>query len=133
MKFARFACVLAILMMAGSALSQQGHPLSGAWLGDWGPSATHRNDIRLVMSWDGKAVTGQIGVGPDAIQLRNVSLDSANQRWMVHFEFDAKDQKGTTVRYIADGKLENIGSYHRTITGTWNHGSVKGTFKITRD
>jgi hypothetical protein len=85
------------------------------------------------MSWDGKAVTGQIGVGPDAIPLRNVTLDSAKQRWMVHFEFDAKDQKGNTIRYIADGKLENIGSYHRTITGTWSHGPTKGDFKITRD
>jgi hypothetical protein len=133
MKFARLVCVLAVLAFAGSALAQQGHPLTGAWFGDWGPSATHRNDIRLVMSWDGKAVTGQIGVGPDAIPLRNVTLDSANQRWMVRFEFDGKDEKGTTIRYIAEGKLENIGSYHRTITGTWNHGSVKGDFKITRD
>jgi hypothetical protein len=133
MKFVRFVGMLGVLMAAGSALAQQGHPLSGAWLGDWGPSATHRNDIRLIMSWDGKAVTGLIGVGPDAIPLKNVTLDSANQRWMVHFEFDSKDEKGNPIHYVADGKLENLGSYNRTIAGTWNHGTVKGDFKIRRD
>jgi hypothetical protein len=133
MKFVRFVSMLGIVMLAGSALAQQGHPLSGAWFGDWGPSATHRNDIRLVMNWDGKAVSGVIGVGPDAIPLKNITLNSAKQQWTVRFEFDAKDEKGTVIRYIADGKLENIGSYNRTITGTWSHGNVKGDFKIRRD
>jgi hypothetical protein len=133
MKLVRFFGILGVLIVAGSAVAQQGHPLSGAWLGDWGPSATHRNDIRLFLNWDGKAVTGQIGVGPDAIPVKNVTLDSANQKWQVHFEFDAKDQKGAPVHYVADGKLANIGSYNRTITGTWSHGTVKGDFKLRRD
>ncbi len=34
---------------------------------------------------------------------------------------------------VMDGKLENIGSYHRTITGTWMEGDKKGDFTITRD
>jgi hypothetical protein len=133
MKVVRFVCMLGILTLAGSALAQQGHPLTGAWLGDWGPSATHRNDIRLIMSWDGKAVTGLIGVGPDAVPLKNVVLNSAKQQWTVRFEFEAKDEKGQPVRYIAEGKLADLGSYHRTITGTWSHGNVKGDFKIRRD
>jgi len=52
---------------------------------------------------------------------------------MVHFEADAKDQSGKPVHIVADGKLENIGSYNRTISGTWMQGDVKGDFKITRD
>jgi hypothetical protein len=32
-----------------------------------------------------------------------------------------------------DGKLDNLGSYNRTLTGTWMQGPVKGDFKVTRD
>jgi hypothetical protein len=47
----------------------------------------------------------------------------------VHFEADTKDQKHISI----DGKLDNIGSYNRTITGTWTEGTMKGDFKLTRD
>ena len=39
---------------------------------------------------------------------------------------------GKAVRYVIDGKMENIGAFARFITGTWTQGSVKGPFKITR-
>jgi hypothetical protein len=51
------------------------------------------------------------------------------EKWTVHFEADAKDQ----THIVIDGKLDNIGSYNRTITGTWTQGNTKGDFKITRD
>ena len=51
----------------------------------------------------------------------------------VHIEADAKDSKGAPVHFVADGKLDDILSYRRTLTGTWNHGNVKGDFKLTRD
>src|SRR5262245_57024510 len=34
--------------------AQEGHPLTGTWSGDWGPTPTQRNHVTLVMSWDGK-------------------------------------------------------------------------------
>jgi hypothetical protein len=34
---------------------------------------------------------------------------------------------------VFDGKLDNVGSYNRTITGTWTSGTKKGDFKLTRD
>ena len=127
------ACVLGVLALIISAtgFAQEGHPLVGVWLGDWGPSATHRNDITVVLAWDGKAITGTVNPGPDSIPLRVATLDST--KWMVHLEADAKDQKGNPVRFVADGKLENIGSYNRTLSGTWNHGNVKGDFRLRRD
>ena len=103
----------------------------GTWSGDWGPTATHRNQITIVMNWDGKSVSGIINPGPDVIPLKVVALDST--KWTVHIEADAKDRSGNPVRFVADGKLEDILSYKRTLTGTWNHGNVKGTFKLTRD
>jgi hypothetical protein len=131
MKAVRFVSLLIVLGLSMSALAQEGHPLVGVWSGDWGPSATHRNHITMMMTWDGKAVKGMMNPGPDAINLQTVSLDSS--KWTVHFEFEAKDAKGGVVRYIADGRIENLGSHNRTITGTWNHGNVKGDFKLRRD
>jgi hypothetical protein len=117
---------LALLACLGLCLAQQGHPLTGTWSGDWGSNATQRNQITLVMNWDGKQVTGLINPGPDSIPLKSVIVDVNN--WTVRIEADGKDG-----HIAADGRLEDLGSYHRTITGTWTQGSTKGTFKLTRD
>ena len=45
----------------------------------------------------------------------------------------AKDSSGNPVHFVVDGKLDNILSYKRTLAGTWNHGNIKGDFKVTRD
>ena len=125
-----FLCVLAFLSVA-SGLAQQGHPLTGTWSGDWGPSATQRNQITLVMNWDGKNVTGIINPGPDSAPLTSVFLDVTN--WTVRIEADAKDKAGKAVHIAAEGKLEDLASYHRTIRGTWHQGSANGDFRLTRD
>ena len=108
-------------------MAQQGHPLTGTWLGDWGPSATERHQVTLVMNWDGKNVTGLLNPGPDSMPLANVSLDPAT--WTVRIEADTKDK----MHISAEGKLEDIGSFHRYIAGTWQQGAAKGDFTITRD
>jgi hypothetical protein len=130
-KLACLFCFFAAIIMTVSGLAQEGHPLTGVWYGDWGPSPTHRNQITVIMQWDGKNVTGLIDPGPDAIPIKVATLDST--KWTVHLEADAKDSKGQPVNFVADGKLDNIGSYKRTLTGTWSHGPTKGDFKITRD
>jgi hypothetical protein len=50
-----------------------------------------------------------------------------------HLEAERKDPSGGVVRYVIDGKLENIGAYQRFIAGTWSEGSAKGDFKVVRD
>jgi hypothetical protein len=112
-------------------LAQQGHPLTGTWSGDWGPTATQRNAVTFVMNWDGKNITGLINPGPDSVPIASVYLDVAN--WTIRIEADAKDQTGKAVHIVAEGKLEDIGSYHRTIKGSWQQGAVKGDFRLTRD
>jgi hypothetical protein len=123
--------LLAGLIGTISGLAQEGHPLTGVWYGDWGPNATQRNHLTIQMQWDGKNVTGIVNPGPDSYPLKVVTLDSS--KWTVHIEADGKDEKGTVGHIVADGKLENIGSYNRTITGTWAHGTAKGTFNLKRD
>jgi len=127
----RFLLLLSVSMLTGLTFAQEGHPLVGTWSGDWGPTPTHRNQVTIVMNWDGKNVTGIINPGPDVIPMKVATLDST--KWAVHIEADAKDQSGNPVRFIVDGKLDNILSYKRTLTGTWSHGNVKGDFKVTRD
>ena len=103
----------------------QGHPLKGVWLGDWGTSKTNRNQIVIEMDWDGKAVSGAINPGVDAIPFTKAELNHNN--WTVHLEAEAKG-----VRYVIDGKIQNLGAVNRSIVGTWVQGSQKGDFKITR-
>ena len=122
---------LAILLIAAAALAQEGHPLTGTWSGDWGATATQRNHLTLVLSWDGKNVTGTINPGPDAVQLGSVFLDVTN--WTVRIEADGKDQAGKVVHISAEGKIEDLSSAHRKLAGTWSQGSSKGDFKLVRD
>jgi hypothetical protein len=113
------------------AFAQEGHPLTGTWSGDWGPTTTQRNHITLVMNWDGKNISGILNPGPDAVQIPNIFLDVTN--WTVRIEADAKDPSGSPAHITAEGKLEDIASYHRRITGTWRQGNARGDFRVTRD
>lgn len=127
------ACVL-IGMLAGSALTltaQEGHPLTGTWHGDYGTSPTQRTQMVFLMHWDGKKVEGKVNPGANAVPLKAATLDAS--KWMVHFEADMKDAAGKPMPMVFDGKLDNVGSYNRTINGTWTSGSQKGDFKLTRD
>ena len=123
--------LVACLAAGTSGVAQEGHPLTGTWGGDWGPTATERNHVTFVMNWDGEKVTGVINPGPDQAPLASVFLDVTN--WTVRIEADGKDSTGKPVRIMAEGKLEDISSAHRKITGTWRQGAANGDFRITRD
>ena len=122
MRTRAFVLAAACLLFITSITAQEGHPLTGTWAGDWGAPGAPRTHITMVMNWDGKAVTGLINPGPDAILLTGVSVDWGT--WTVRFE-----AKGIS----AEGRLEDIGSYHRRIVGTWNQGGAKGDLKLTRE
>ena len=127
----RRSAVIALACLAVSAFAQEGHPLAGTWHGEWSPAAGQKARIVMALKWDTKNVVGTLNPGPRSAPFKEVTLDA--EKWMVHFEADTKDQSGNPVHVVADGKLENIGSYNRTITGTWTQGAAKGDFKITRD
>ncbi len=99
-------CLLASLIIAVSLFAQEGHPLKGTWLGDWGPSKTDRNQVTILMDWDGKQITGQINPGPGAIPIKNATLDPKG--WPVHFEADAKNNAGQNVHYVVDEMIEHL-------------------------
>jgi hypothetical protein len=124
--------VLAVLALtAAPGLAQEGHPLTGSWTGDWGPEPTERHNVTIVMDWEGEKIAGFVLLGTSSIPLVNVALDVTN--WTVRLEAKGKDASGNPVDIAAEGKLENIGSAHRTIVGTWRQGTEKGDLRIMRD
>src|SRR5215510_16527402 len=96
-------CLAACLLIAAAAVAQEGHPLTGTWSGDWGPTVSQRNHLTLVMSWDGKNISGVLNPGENAVQIPSILLDVTN--WTVRIEADAKDQAGKAVHVVAEGKL----------------------------
>ena len=121
----------ALAMTCLGMFAQQGHPLTGTWNGDWGATPTERHQLTIVMNWDGKNVTGIMNPGPNSVPLASIFVDPTN--WTVRIEADAKDASGKPVHIAAEGHLADIGSYHRTLAGSWTQGAVKGDFKLTRD
>jgi len=119
--------VFIILASLAIAIAQEGHPLTGSWHGSVSSGGNKPTPVLFYMKWDSKNVVGTINPGPNAMPLKVATLDASN--WTVHFEADTKDNK----HIVVDGKLENIGSYNRTIAGTWMQGDTKSDFKLTRD
>lgn len=120
-------CVSAAIL--GSA--QEGHPLTGTWSGDCGVTATGRHHLTVVMDWEGNNLTGTINPGPDAIPIKSIYLDPAT--WTVRIQADAKDSSGKPVHITAEGRIEDLGSPHRKIVGTWSAGEKQGDFSVARD
>ena len=127
----RVATLLVFFTFGAATAAQYGHPLTGTWSGDWGPTRETRNRLLLELTWDGKAVTGTINPGPNAVPLQKASLDPSN--WAVRFEAEAKDRSGRMIRYLVEGTLQNLGSYKRVLAGTWTQGGVKGDFRLVRN
>ncbi len=127
MKALYSVCLTICLLAAASAFAQKAtsDPLTGTWIGDWGPSADDRNQVTVELKWDGKNLTGTVTPGPNAVELQKTTFNPKSGA--VHFEADAKNRRGNTVHYLIDGKVEK-----GTMTGSWSHDNRKGDFKITK-
>jgi hypothetical protein len=119
-----------LILTITPGVAQEGHPMAGSWVGDWGPSPAQRTRVVIEMTWSGKALVGTINPGARAIPFRVATVNPSD--WSLHIEADGKDAQGRTVAYVIDGKLQNLGSYNRDITGTWLVGATKGDFRIYR-
>lgn len=127
-KVLAFITALALPM---TVFGQEGFPLDGTWRGDWGPTPADRTPIVLVMKWDGTNVNGMINPGPDSAPFTSAVLNPDS--WTVHIEAEDRDDAGNPVIVVIEGQLDNLGSYNRTLEGTWRHGDVEGDFRIARE
>jgi hypothetical protein len=127
MKTFQLALLAAFLVTGISvvAFSVVDDPISGTWIGDWGPSEWDRNQVTVELKWDGKSLTGTVNPGPNAVELKKTMFDAKNNS--VHFEADVVSRRGGQIHYVIDGKAEK-----GTMTGSWSHDNLKGDFKIKR-
>ena len=134
---AKICCLLVVLVLAclialPALVAQQGHPLVGVWSGDWGPTPTDRSPVLIELNWQTTTLSGTINPGePDAAEIRMGTLNS--KTWTVQLEAEGKDAAGNPVRIVVNGKLDNLGSPKRTLTGTWIRNNMRGDFKLTRE
>jgi len=153
----RLIVLLAFVLTLGvSAVAQEGSPMTGTWYGDFGTTPAKRNDLTVLLKWDGANTTGTVNPGPSAVPIKTARLDvklgNPGQRgtqaqdgkpavaavaptpptFTVHFEFDAKNKTGGTDHFVFDGRLENPVAGNRTIVGTWTCGSQRGDFRLRR-
>ena len=148
-----FAAVFALTV---SVIAQEGHPLTGTWYGDFGSTPGKRNDLTVVMKWDGTTVSGIVNPGPGVVPIKTARLDvklgipgrqavparggnpaepaveATPSTFLVHFEVDAKNKTGGMEHFIFDGKIENPVAGNRTIVGTWTCANTRGDFKLRR-
>jgi hypothetical protein len=125
----RFVAVLTLVCVG--LVAQEGHPMKGTWHGTWGPDATNRTSVTLVMDWDGKNVTGIMNPGLRSAPLEKTTFDPSNRQF--HFEANYKDRAGVVSRVVVDAKLEEVTSPRRALVGTYTLGAQKGDFKAIRD
>lgn len=121
-----FTVCLALPGLLGTALAQEGHPMTGSWVGEWSTEDGGSNRVVVILDWTGSEITGTINPGPNAIPIETAEVNPND--WSLHFEAVGDD--GT--RYVVDGSLDDLGTYNRTLAGTWNVGDVTGEFSITR-
>ena len=116
-------------MLPVVAVAQTGHPAKGSWLGYWGPDASEQRRMRLLLDWEDRAVTGAINPGRNAVQITRSAIDYDN--WTLTIEADMPVQDGDSVRFVATGVLENLGSWtNRRYAGTYTLGNESGTFEL---
>jgi hypothetical protein len=148
-----FLLVAAMFAITATTIAQEGHPLAGTWYGDFGPTSARRNDLTVVLKWDGSQASGLINPGPGSIPIKTARMDvklgdgrAQGQRgaagepardpippqFLVHFEVDAKNKAGGVDRFVFTGKIENPVAGNRTIVGTWTCGNEKGDFRLRR-
>jgi hypothetical protein len=124
-----FLSLVASVCVASPLLAQVGHPVVGSWSGYWGPNESKRNRILLVLDWENREIVGTINPGPNSVPIQRAELDVST--WTLTIEADMPVQGGTTARYVATGKLENLGSWiNRRYSGTYRHGTETGKFSV---
>jgi len=117
------------LFLLGSiaAQAQEGFPLDGTWRGQRAAPGESPATIVLILQWDGKKVTGIINPGPKQTAIADAAL--IPEGWRV--KLSARTATGQPIAF--EGTLGELGSYHRSITGTWTEGGQRYQVRMVRE
>jgi hypothetical protein len=130
-KSALLALLCAGVALAGPSGAQTGHPAKGTWLGYWGPDEDTQRRIVLHLDWAARQVVGEVNPGPNESILSRAEIDYDTWTMTLEAELPAADG-GAPERWVAVGKLENLGSWtNRRYSGTYTHGEEAGEFRVT--
>ncbi|MCZ0952553.1 MAG: hypothetical protein OXQ89_23960 [Rhodospirillaceae bacterium] len=121
--------VLLACLAATPIWAQLGHPAKGAWSGFWGPSESEQRRVLLLLEWADNEITGVINPGRNGVRIDRTELDAST--WTLTIEAEMPVEDGGTARYVATGKIENLGSWtNRRYSGKYTHGNESGTFLV---
>jgi len=113
-------------LMSVSGYAQEGYPLNGTWRGQWAQGDEVMTAV-VVMDWDGTSINGRINPGRYMVRFDKASLDASS--WTVHIEATSKEGQPIVI----DGVLGDVGSYNRTLTGTWSLAGGSSPIVLTRE
>lgn len=135
-RFVTAVCVIcAMTLIVSPVRAQEGYPLAGTWYGDYTVKG-QKNDLTVIMKWDGKAVSGLINPGPNSKPITSATMDITPGKPA------PQGQQSTAgippvfnVRFEADGitfegKIQNPVAGNRQIVGTWKRGADSGAFSV---
>jgi hypothetical protein len=100
-------------------------PISGTWKGEWGPTPQRQTDVTVEFNWDGKNLHGTVDPDGNAYEFTKASFDP--QTNAVKMELDGPNSRREKVHYLIEGNISG-----KVMSGTFNRGGEKGTFRIQK-
>ena len=105
----KFLAIFALLL--APVFAQEGHPMTGTWHGTFGPNAKSRTDVTMVLTWDGKQISGLVNPGPEQPGKDKHSPDSDspsfcrfNKRHCTHLQQPCRAAVSSPILYSAKSR-----------------------------
>ena len=89
------------------------------------PNRQRREPIKLELRWEDSNLRGAIQAGVRELPVTKATFTPETGAIMM--EFNAQGNNGQTVHYVIEGKVEG-----KAMSGTWNHDSQRGDFRLTK-
>jgi hypothetical protein len=123
-----FVAALTLLSGCGSSATTAtgaADPITGTWVGEWGPSPSRQTEVTLELKWDGTTMTGTVDPDRRPFELSKASFDPKTNA--VKMELDGPNPSGDTVHYVIEGTVSGT-----DMSGSFDRAGQKGTFKIRK-
>jgi hypothetical protein len=120
-----FLLLIAPYSCSSVSTSAAADAITGTWRGEWGPAPQRQTEVTVEFKWDGKNLHGTVDPGGKAYEFTKASFDP--QTNAVKMELDGPNSRREIVHYVIEGKISG-----KVMSGTFNRGGEKGTFRIQK-